>query len=224
MTWDAVWESIFSSRSWGKYPGEELIRFIARHFYDSIRADIHILEIGCGPGANIWYLAREGFNIYGIDGSPTAIRLCKERLDTETPGWRGSLQVADVTQLPFSDNFFDAVIDNECSSCLNWEEAKQAFKEVSRVLRPQGRLFMRTFAQGCAGEGTGEPMGKFSWRCAVGPLKDKGLVRFTAREHLAELLPASKFKMASQEQTQWSVDNMQLWIKEWIIDAVSLKQ
>ena len=42
-----LWEGIFSSREWGKYPSETLIRFIARNFYNvSDRKAINILELG----------------------------------------------------------------------------------------------------------------------------------------------------------------------------------
>jgi len=33
MGWDKVWERTFKSQEWGKYPNEELFRFIARNFY-----------------------------------------------------------------------------------------------------------------------------------------------------------------------------------------------
>lgn len=33
MTWNKVWDNIFKNKEWGKYPNEELIRFIARNFY-----------------------------------------------------------------------------------------------------------------------------------------------------------------------------------------------
>jgi hypothetical protein len=32
-TWDPVWERIFQSKEWGKYPPEHVIRFVARNFY-----------------------------------------------------------------------------------------------------------------------------------------------------------------------------------------------
>ena len=77
MVWDNSWESLFKKRDWGVYPNEELIKFIAKHYYKvSNRYKIKILELGCGPGANIWYLAREKFNVHGIDGSKTAINKC----------------------------------------------------------------------------------------------------------------------------------------------------
>jgi SAM-dependent methyltransferase len=223
MTWDAVWESIFSSRPWGQYPAEVLIRFMARNFYNLNRSEIKVLELGCGPGANLWYLAREGFTVYGVDGSPTAINLCLDRLNSETPGWQGEVVLSDVTHLPFQDDFFHVVIDNQCVSCLKWEEAIKTYKEAGRVLRPKGRIFIRTFADGCVGEGTGQSMGQFSWQCAEGPLKDKGLVRFSAKDHLSQLLSPTDFQLVSVEQIHWSLDNMQAWVKEWILDGISVK-
>ncbi len=63
-TWDPVWEEIFRRKEWGKYPPEHVIRFVARNFYRvADRASIRLLEIGCGPGANIWFMTREGFTV-----------------------------------------------------------------------------------------------------------------------------------------------------------------
>ena len=45
--------------------------------------NIKVLEIGCGTGSNIWFLAREGFDVFGLDGSQTAILKTREKLDRE---------------------------------------------------------------------------------------------------------------------------------------------
>ena len=77
-SWDPVWEKIFSSREWGKYPPEELIRFTAQQFYKTKnRQKINFLDLGCGTGSCSWYLAKEGFTVYGVDGSKTAISKAK---------------------------------------------------------------------------------------------------------------------------------------------------
>ena len=68
-----IWNKIFTQKEWGRYPSENLIKFIAKNFYHLKRSEINILEIGCGPGANIWYLSREGFISHGIDISSVAI-------------------------------------------------------------------------------------------------------------------------------------------------------
>ena len=64
----ALWDKLFASRPW--HPPEELVRFIARNF-GSVpdREAVRVLEVGCGTGANLWYAAKEGFTIAGIDGS-----------------------------------------------------------------------------------------------------------------------------------------------------------
>ncbi|MEK7376530.1 MAG: class I SAM-dependent methyltransferase, partial [Candidatus Margulisiibacteriota bacterium] len=141
-----LWDDIFSVQEWGKYPAEALIRFVARNFYKKDRNSIKILEVGCGPGPNIWYIAREGFNAYGIDISGSAIEKAKSRLKAE--GLSADLRVGDIKQLPYEDKSFDAVIDNECLYCNNRKDTETVLKEIKRVLKDSGSLFSRTFSDG----------------------------------------------------------------------------
>jgi ubiquinone/menaquinone biosynthesis C-methylase UbiE len=139
-SWDKSWEKIFQTKEWGKYPPEELIRFIARNYYRAPdRKVVKILDVGCGTGAASWFIAREGFTVYGIDGSPTAIALLKERFKKEK--LKGDFRVGDFIQLGFNDNFFDAVVD--ISSIQHNRPDKQTiiFDEIFRVLKPGGKLF-----------------------------------------------------------------------------------
>lgn len=220
---DAVWDNVFASQPWGKYPSEDLIRFIARNFYETPnRNQVRILEIGCGPGANLWYLAREGFRFVGIDGSPIAIAQASRRLDEECPGWRehSELHVGDVKNLPFPDKAFNAVIDHECVYCNNFENSKHIYSEVHRVLRNGGTLFARTFASGCWGDGTGQQAGHNAWFCAEGPMVGKGQARFTSIEEIPVLL--HEFKILDIELISRSTNERQQVITEWIINARKL--
>jgi len=142
MAWDPIWEEIYRVRDLGKYPAEDLIRFIARNFYKAPnRKDIKILEVGCGQGANIWYIAREGFSIYGVDGSSSAIDYAKKRLDQEISGWSGSLTVGDVVSLDFEDNYFDAVIDNEAVTHNSFENSKAIYNEMQELQKKVENFF-----------------------------------------------------------------------------------
>ena len=60
MSWDPIWEEIFSSQEWGKYPGEPLIKFVARNFYKLNRSEIDT-RARLWSRSNSWFCAREGF-------------------------------------------------------------------------------------------------------------------------------------------------------------------
>jgi SAM-dependent methyltransferase len=192
--YDAVWEKVFTSQAWGKYPSEELIRFVARNFYNrSHRHEVRFLEVGCGPGANIWFLAREGFSFAGIDGSPFAIEQAKARLDKEIPDWeaRGSLQVGEIETLPFQAAQFDAVIDHECVCCNGYQSSVRIYQEMARVLKAGGKFFSRTFEQGSWGDQTGAQLEDHYFLVAQGPLAGKGAARFTAINTVTALVDSS---------------------------------
>ena len=216
MSWDPVWEQVFTGQEWGKYPPEDLIRFIARNFYNvENRKEIKILEVGCGPGANLWFLAREGFKIFGIDGSQAAITYAENRLNTECPNWRGELTVGDFSILPYPDNYFDAVVDIEAVYCNPYATSKQIYSEMARVVRGSGKLFSRTFAIGCWGDKTGEMVGHNAWIVAEGPMEGKGYTRFTDIREVNELI--HPFTLEAIEVLSRTVANGAHRIKELLI-------
>lgn len=223
MSRDAVWEEIFSSRAWGRYPPEELIRFCARHFYSrQPRSSVRLLEVGFGTGANLWYFAREGFNVYGLEGSESGAALARQRLDAECPGWnRGEtdrLRVGDMCDpLPWADNAFDAVIDNTAVTYVDHGSACSVYVEMYRVTRPGGWLYARTPATGTWGEATGEAHGHNAWRCAEGPFAGTGVVRFASESDLAELF--RPWHVVQIEQITRTLENRSKVHTEWVVIA-----
>jgi SAM-dependent methyltransferase len=192
VTWDPVWETVYRTRAWGQYPGEDVIRFVKGNFSQAAdRSRVRLLEVGSGAGANVWFMVREGFCVHGVEGSETAVRLTRERLDRECPGWQqaGSEVVAgDMARLPYPDASFDAALDVVAVCYSNFEDAQRVYAELSRVTKPGGKLFSRTFARGCWGEGTGTPAGRDMWVCGEGPLEGFGATRFTDAADVPELL------------------------------------
>ncbi len=216
MAWDPVWEEVFKEHAWGKYPAEDLIRFVALNFYAARnRQEVRLLEVGCGPGPNLWYMAREGFTVYGIDGSETAIQRARQRLDSECPGWKGELIVGDIKKLPYEDGFFDGVIDHEAVAHNSYEDSKIIYGELARVSKKNGKLFSRSFAKGCWGDGVGRKAGHNAWVESTGPFLNRGLVRFTDEKEIQDLIRG--FKIASAELLTRTMENRQHEIKEWLI-------
>ena len=128
-----------------RYPNEELMRFMGRIFFSvprEERKDIKLLEVGCGSGGNLWAIAREGFDTYGVDLAAEGITLCHQML--EAWGCTATLSTGDMADLPYQSGFFDAVIDVFSSYCLPEKEFARYFDGVARVLKPGGKYFSYT--------------------------------------------------------------------------------
>lgn len=220
MVWNSGWDRIFTDHEWGRYPPEELIRFIASHYYKfNPRSSVSILEVGCGPGANIWYLAREGFSAFGIDGSTVAIERAEQRLLKE--GLNAELNVADVMKIPYPDDFFDAVIDIECIYANSMADSQIILNEIKRVLKPGGRFFSKTFSTGTFGDGNGirlEGEERTYVKIYKGALKNGyGIIRFNSEDDIHDLY--SIFTIESIDYIIRSENNRKYEIREWLIEC-----
>lgn len=131
------------------YPNEELLRFLGRRFFSRFprgsRGSLPVLEVGCGSGANLWMLAREGFDTHGLELSTEAILLCRQMLGRW--GASATLHEGSMTAMPLPAEHFAAVVDVFSSNCLTLDGFRGYLSEVRRVLRPDGVLFSYTPSQ-----------------------------------------------------------------------------
>jgi len=216
MTWDPVWEEIFRSRAWGRYPQESVVRFVARSFYAAPeRSAVRILEIGCGPGSGTsWFLAREGFRLSGIDASPTAVEKARARLAAD--GLSGEFVCGDCAALPWVEATFDAVLDVGCLACATETEAAAMVTEVHRVLKPAGLHFSLTAKAGCWGDGPGERLDATTLaRVTEGPFAGMGKIRFATESSLRSLYGG--FRDLRLEHSMDSAEHASRSITHWIV-------
>ena len=147
MTFDPRWDAVHRERQWATNPCEHLCRFVATN-YPGERAGLRALDLGCGAGAQTFFMASRRFRVAGIDGSAAAIDRCADRgWERSFPKQREDLptfEVADMTSLPFPHNEFDLAVDVASLQCLDHADAVKAMAEVHRVLKPGGRLFSYT--------------------------------------------------------------------------------
>ncbi|MBK9018665.1 MAG: class I SAM-dependent methyltransferase [Sulfuritalea sp.] len=216
--WDSGWDSLFSRVEWGKYPGEELIRFVARKFYSAPdRRAVRLLEVGCGTGANVWFMAREGFSVDGVDGSQVALDSAANRLAGE--GLHAGFVLGDAMRLPYEADLFDAVIDVECIYANSLADSRKIIAECHRVLKPGGWIYSKTFATGMSGEETAEalPGEPHTYvRMPDAPLhSDYGIIRLTSREEIPVLYGA--FSELEVDYIERSQGNQKTLLREWII-------
>jgi len=126
-----------------RYPNESLIQFLASRYFrfsESKRKSTRILEVGCGSGANLWMMAKEGFDTHGMDSSIKGLELACQHL-AEKWGVAADLREGSFTNLPYEQNYFDAVVDVVSLQSINLEDSHLALQEIYRVLKPGGVFF-----------------------------------------------------------------------------------
>ena len=190
---DPIWEKIHSSQSWGAYPSEHVIRFVARNFYSvEDRKAIKILDFGCGQGSHTWYLSREGFDAFAFDGSESAVKKAEERLSRE--GLSAKFSVMDGTSLEYESDYFDAVIDSACIYANKMDDITKMYAEVYRVLKPGGKLFTCVFGEKLEGCKSGKEIEKGTFiDIQEGVLVNRGTTHVFTRDELENVLSDSGF-------------------------------
>ncbi|MEM9419688.1 MAG: methyltransferase domain-containing protein [Planctomycetota bacterium] len=102
------------------------------------------LDLGCGAGALSCMLAEEGFDVVGVDISPSAIEVAKKMAaDRELPI---CFEVDDVLSGDFrpSDQF-DLIIDGHLLHCIVLHEERQRLlKRVREWLTKDGEFWIET--------------------------------------------------------------------------------
>lgn len=123
---------------------EKFTRYLVRESGHTLLSQGHsVIDVGCGNGRNIIYLAREfSMNGTGFDLSSAAIAQAKAAagnlpLTFETKKVTG--------ELPLPDNSHTIALDMMTSHFLGKSERETLRNELFRVLAPGGYLFMKTF-------------------------------------------------------------------------------
>ena len=144
-TFDQIWEKKYLKGHSQLYPWDIVVSFIYRNIPQKIsNRNIKILELGFGTGPNLWFAAREGFKVYGIEASSTAVKFAKKRFESES--LKGNLLNGNFINLPFKNDYFDLVIDRCSLVCVGAKAQKLAIQETFRVLKKGGKFLHNTYS------------------------------------------------------------------------------
>ena len=188
------WEHIHSRQEWGRYPSEAVVRFVARNFYHTEREKKKILDFGCGAGANTWFLAREGFDVYAFDGSKSAVKRAQSYLKNE--GYDSvKFAVMDALELTYQEDFFDCIVDNVCICANLYSYIKEMYKNVYRILKPGGKFFSSCFGSKTDGYGTGKMLEEGTYEdIESGVLKGRAVIHLFSKEEFSRTIEEAGFK------------------------------
>lgn len=95
----------------------------------------NLLEIGFGSGILLTELKLRAKNIFGVDIHENIPAVQKMADDI---GVKAELRQASVMNLPYEDNFFDAVVAVSIFEHIKPNDLNRAFSEVKRVMRSDG--------------------------------------------------------------------------------------
>ena len=143
-----------------------------------------ILDIGCGGGVNIEkFLKLTDSNVDGLDYSEVSVEASIKQNRKAVDDGRCRIIQADVQDMPIDDEEYDLVSAFE--TIYFWPEIGESFKEVSRVIKPNGQFMI---AQGTDGNHPDDEM----WLATV-----EGMHVYTATDLKKYLLDAGFSRVES---------------------------
>lgn len=116
------------------------------------------IDIGCGPGTNVAYLAGLGLQAIGVDLAGSALTLARERLQQQAPPLltRISFAQADVTCLPFHQANASYMLDIGCLHSLLPATRPAYARGVIENLAPGG--YYQLYAFDCLADLVDDPV------------------------------------------------------------------
>lgn len=110
------------------------------------------IDLGCGAGNYAVYLASRGFDVTGVDISPTAIKLAKE--NAEKKGVKCNFFVADVlSELDKINRTWDFAYDWGLLHHISPQQRKKYIRNVHRILNRSAKYLSLCFSEKDTGFG-----------------------------------------------------------------------
>ncbi len=104
-----------------------------------------VLDIGCGTGEQALFFAGEGFEVWGIDSAPLAIRKAREKA-TER-GLVVNFIVMNALELSHLNRKFETATDSGLFHTLSDEDRPVFVDNLAAILSTGGKYFMLCFSE-----------------------------------------------------------------------------
>jgi SAM-dependent methyltransferase len=102
------------------------------------------VDLGCGLGTEVSFLAASGWSAVGVDLSAAAVRAASAAPAAASAAPAGvTFLQADALTLPLRDGRADLLIDRGCFHYVDAADRARYAREARRVLRPGGRFLLR---------------------------------------------------------------------------------
>jgi len=210
------WDQNYLGGRSNRYPFEHVVGFVMANFSLRERSQIKILDLGCGGGNHVKFLADEGFDYYGADGSDASIQLTLNHVGERAVG---KLNVVDFANLPYEADFFDGLIDRQSMGHNRLSDIIKIIAEIYRVLKPSGKYHGHVFGLNDGGFVNGEKNGSndyFNFSC--GHFSKAYLVHGFDYNEIKQLFAAFS-DVSIQRQVTYDGDSEKVIMEVYIINA-----
>ncbi len=102
-----------------------------------------ILDMCSGDGTNSIYLASKGFEVQGVDISPTAVEIAKARCESRKVSC--DYFVGDVLEVQFAHQF-GFIFDRGCFHHISKKDKPKYARMVSNLLKKKGKFYLLCFS------------------------------------------------------------------------------
>ncbi len=209
-----TWDELFKQGEFQQREPQPLVVEFAQLLKE--RGARRVLDLGCGTGRHLVSLAKEGFDVYGVDISETALAYARQWLNQE--GLAAELKQSDMTALAYPDGFFDAVISIFVIHHGTVESMTKAIAEIYRVLKAGGLALLTFPSTRSYRYGHGQEIEPGTFIPDIGP--DAGILHhYSDREELEDLLKRfTILKIELVERTE-KIDNQERRHSHWEVVA-----
>jgi len=199
------WDNEQYHGRYNRYPFTEVVSFVMQNYGSADdRSGVKILDLGCGGAHHLEFLAREGFDYYGIDGAKESIEISHNRL--KALGFKtDTIFQCDFPPIPYPDNYFDCIIDRGTLVCNNLNDIKQILVDLARILKPRGKLFSLLLNEESSSRQLGTHIGDNDYTDFTGRLSGAGVLHFTNTEEAKDIY-SKDFKIETIEILKRTVE------------------
>ncbi len=155
-----------------------------------------ILDLCFGTGRHVVFFAERGFDVYGIDISEKGKEITEKKIKEK--GLKANLKIVNMKNLPFDDNFFDAIIAVYSIAHNTLSGLKKTISEMTRVLKPKGIIIATLISTKDPRFGTGKEIEPGTFINIDDPVDSDIPHRFSDENDIKELF--SKFNFIMLEE------------------------
>lgn len=149
MTYNNAWDA-WHERPRGRWPDTRFVEFAMRTFGqtpEQSRPEVWFLELGCGGGAQLVFLAEEGFSVHGVDASSAALDKARRLVMRYGAGSRVALRLQDVAEVVTAIQF-DCVFDVCTLQHMPLYQVREIVVRAQGWLKPGGVFWSKMAAIG----------------------------------------------------------------------------